>query len=165
MACFLVPAVEAVVTTIATKVMRSKETAPETVKLQMNGSVEVAQKLPFSLKLNWLNNMLWGGSALLAFEHVWHGEVVPWFPFLTAAGNPADAVEMLREMGTAGVMMAVLVTAAWAGMVTVSSVVEKRFRRAGRAAFLIFKEAHMKTLYLDRRMGVAGDMLAADSDG
>lgn len=162
MSCFLVPAVEAVVTTIATKVMRSKETAPETVKLQMNGSVEVAQKLPFSRKLN---NMLWGGYALLAFEHVWHGEVVPWFPFLTAAGNPADAAEMRQEMGTAGVMMAVLVTAAWAGMVTVSSVVEKRFRRAGRAAFLIFKEAHMKTLYLDRRMGVAGDMLAADSDG
>lgn len=26
--------------------------------------------------MNWLNNMLWGGSALLAFEHVWHGSVV-----------------------------------------------------------------------------------------
>jgi len=35
--------------------------------------------------LGWLTNMLWGGSLLLAFEHVWHGEETPWFPFLTAA--------------------------------------------------------------------------------
>ena len=33
---------------------------------------------------------------------------------------------MLAEMGTAGVTMAVLVTAAWAGMVIVSSIIEKR---------------------------------------
>ena len=33
---------------------------------------------------------------------------------------------MLKEMGTAGVTMAVLVTAAWAGMVIVSNVIEKR---------------------------------------
>ena len=70
--------------------------------------------------------MLWGGSALLAFEHIWHGEVTPWFPFLTAAGNPGDAMAMLHEMATTGVAMAVLVTAVWAGMVAVSNVIEKR---------------------------------------
>lgn len=70
--------------------------------------------------------MLWGGSALLAFEHIWHGEVTPWFPFLTAAGNPEDAMAMLHEMATTGVAMAVLVTAVWAGMVAVSNVIEKR---------------------------------------
>lgn len=70
--------------------------------------------------------MLWGGSALLAFEHIWHGEVVPWFPFLTAAANPEDAMAMLHEMATTGVTMAVLVTAVWAGMVAVSNVIEKR---------------------------------------
>ena len=70
--------------------------------------------------------MLWGGSALLAFEHIWHGEVTPWFPFLTAAGNPEDAMTMLHEMATTGVAMAVLVTAVWAGMVAVSNVIEKR---------------------------------------
>ena len=70
--------------------------------------------------------MLWGGSALLAFEHIWHGEVTPWFPFLTAAGNPEDAMVMLHEMATTGVAMAALVTAVWVGMVAVSNVIEKR---------------------------------------
>ena len=131
MACFLVPAAEAVVTTIATKVMKSKEGNPDTVKVQLDGAELVeAEKIPFSRKLGWLNKLLWGGSALLAFEHVWHGEVVPWFPFLTAASNPADAAEMLHEMATAGVTMAILVTAVWAGMLVVSSVIEKRAKKA-----------------------------------
>jgi hypothetical protein len=66
--------------------------------------------------------MLWGGSALLAFEHIWHGEIVPFFPFLTNAVNPADRLEMLHEIATSGVMMAVLVTAVWAVMVAVATV-------------------------------------------
>jgi hypothetical protein len=76
--------------------------------------------------MNWLNNMLWGGSALLAFEHVWHGEVTPWFPFLTNAANPADAAEMLHEMATSGVAMALLVTAVWVGMVLIATAIEKK---------------------------------------
>ena len=131
MACFLVPAAEAVVTTIATKVMKSKEGDPETVKVQLDGAELVeAEKIPFSRKLGWLGKLLWGGSALLAFEHVWHGEVVPWFPFLTAASDPAGAAEMLHEMATAGVTMAALVTAVWTGMLVVTSVVEKRAKKA-----------------------------------
>lgn len=130
MACFLVPAAEAVVTTIATKVMKSKEENPDTVKVQLDGAELVeAEKIPFSKKLGWLNKMLWGGSALLAFEHVWHGEVVPWFPFLTATSNPIDAAQMLHEMATAGITMAALVTAVWAGMLVVSSVIEKRAQK------------------------------------
>jgi hypothetical protein len=68
--------------------------------------------------------MLWGGSALLAFEHVWHGEVVPFFPFLTAVKD-GEAAGMLHEMATAGVGMALLVTAVWGLMVAVSSFMEK----------------------------------------
>ncbi len=115
MACFIVPAAEAVVTTVAEKVVRSKETK----------GTEGTIKIPFSTKMGWLNKMLWGGSALLAFEHLWHGEVVPFFPFLTAVQN-GETAEMLAEMGSAGVGMAVLVTAAWGGLVAVSSVIEKR---------------------------------------
>ena len=114
MACFLVPAAEAIITTAASKVMEKKEPATSEMKIA------------FSRKLKWLSNMLWGGSALLAFEHVWHGEVTPWFPFLTAAGNPADAMEMLHEMATAGVSMALLVTAVWGGMVAVTGPMEKK---------------------------------------
>lgn len=108
MACFLVPAAEAVVTTVATKIIEKKELT-EVNEITIN---ENKEKL--SSKLHRLNNLLWGGSALLAFEHVWHGEVTPFFPFLTAAGNPADTAEMISEMSTVGVTMAVLVTAVWA---------------------------------------------------
>ncbi len=110
MACFVISAAEAAVVSVAKKVLVKKD-----------GEAEH----PFLKKLGWLENMLWGGSALLAFEHVWHGEVVPWFPFLTAASNPADTAEMLHEMSTVGVGMASLVTGVWVVMVVVSSKLEK----------------------------------------
>lgn len=125
MACFLVPAAEAIVTTVAAKVIKSKE-KEESVKISLSdGSVQEATKIKFSTKLGWLNKLLWGGSALLAFEHLWHGEVVPFFPFLTAVEN-GETAEMLAEMGSAGIMMAVFVTVVWVGMLAVSSAVEKR---------------------------------------
>ena len=115
MACFLVPAAEAIVTTIASRAMK-KDTVPAS---------EAEAKITFGSKLPWLNNLLWGGSALLAFEHVWHGEVTPFFPFLTAAAE-GETAEMLREMGTTGVGMAVLVTGVWAGMVLIAKAIDKR---------------------------------------
>lgn len=127
MGCFLVPAAEAVITTAATKVLQRKESTPETVHISLDGVTSTeAVKIPFSQKLKWLNKLLWGGSALLAFEHVWHGEVAPWFPFLTAAGNPTEAAEMLNEMATAGISMTVLVTAVWGVMLAVSNMMEKK---------------------------------------
>ena len=109
MACFLVPTTEAIVTTVIKKVADKK------------GSDNI-----FIKKMGWLNTMLWGGSALLAFEHVWHGEVTPWFPFLTAAQNAEDAAEMLHEMMTSGVAMAILVTLVWVVMVLVAQAVSKK---------------------------------------
>ena len=103
MACFLVPTTEAIVTTIVKKTTDKKETHN-----------------PFIKRLNWLNNMLWGGSALLAFEHVWHGEIVPWAPFLT------NGLSAVREIATTGVTMAVAVTAVWAGIVAVTNSIAKR---------------------------------------
>ena len=94
------------------------------VSTKAEDNSEENPKIRFSTKLGWLNRMLWGGSALLAFEHVWHGEVVPFFPFLTAVEN-GEATEMLHEMATAGVSMALLVTAVWGIMVGVSSIIEK----------------------------------------
>lgn len=125
MACFLVPAAEAVVTTLAAKLLKSREKARNVEIRLPDGSVEMATRIPFSTKLGWLNKLLWGGSALLAFEHVWHGEVVPFFPFLTAVRD-GETSEMLAEMGSAGVMMAALVTVVWFGMLAVSAMVERR---------------------------------------
>ncbi|MBQ6336972.1 MAG: hypothetical protein IJI50_07065 [Ruminococcus sp.] len=129
MACFLVAATEAVITTIATKVIEKKEKEQE-LKISTDGvKTETAAKIPFSRKLKWLNRMLWGGSALLMFEHIWHGEIVPFFPFLTAASDPADAAEMLHEMATVGVTMAALVTVVWLGMVGVSALMERKAQK------------------------------------
>lgn len=110
MACFIVPAAEAIITTAASEIMKKK------------GS---ESGIRFSEKLKHLNGMLWGGSGLLAFEHIWHGEITPLFPFLTSASNPADTAEMLYEMGTSGVAMSVIVTAVWAAGVIISDKIKK----------------------------------------
>lgn len=119
MACFVVPTAEAIVTTVVTKVVEKKGKNVE------HGieKVELENKLS---SLRRLNKLLLGGSALLAFEHVWHGEVTPFFPFLTAASNPTDFAEMLTEMGTVGVGMAVLVTAVWAASNIVLKTINKK---------------------------------------
>ena len=108
MACFIVPGTEAIVTTIATKTIEKKELSSVD-----NADIKFDKEL-LSTKLKRLNGLLWGGSALLAFEHLWHGEIQPFFPFLTAASNPASAAEMLQEMSTVGVAMAALITFVWA---------------------------------------------------
>ena len=133
MACFLVPMTEAIVTTVAKKVIEKKEQKAGAEKVTSEAGYTL-EKTPFSKKLGWLNKLLWGGSALLAFEHVWHGEVVPFFPFLTAAADPEEASVMLHEMATVGVSMAVLVTLVWVGMLLVSKALEKKALKALPAA-------------------------------
>ena len=111
MACFTVPlATAAVATTV-------KSTLPETAK-----------RNPFIAKLGWLGNMMFGGSFLLAIEHVYHGEIIFTPPFLTAVKD-GNTSEMLHEMATRGVAMAVLLGVVWVAMVAISTLVE----RAGRS--------------------------------
>ena len=117
MACFIVPTTEAIVTTIAAKVIKKKEA---------DHHIDSSEHISLSRKMGWLNNMLWGGSALLAFEHVWHGEVQPFFPFLTAASDPESTAEMLHEMATSGTAMATVVTLAWVGLCAAVSAIQKR---------------------------------------
>ena len=108
MACFTVPLATAVAATAAKSVL------PASTRTN-----------PFVAKLGWLGKMMFGGSFLLAIEHVYHGEIIFTPPFLTAVQN-GETADMLAEMGTAGVGMAVLVTAVWACMVAVSSIISKR---------------------------------------
>ena len=129
MACFLVPATEAVIVTVATQILivhENKVLARFKREEGAHSASDAEMKVPFSKKLRWLSNLLWGGAFLLAFEHVWHGEVVLWFPFLTAANSPADAAVMLHEMSTVGVTMAVLVSAVWVAMVLISNAMTKK---------------------------------------
>ncbi|MCR5212988.1 MAG: hypothetical protein K6E10_01100 [Eubacterium sp.] len=126
MACFVVSAVEAVVVTVAEKVEKKRELRIE--KESVESGVVQAQdhRIALSRKLSWLKYMLWGGVILLAFEHVWHGEVVPWFPFLTAMSSSESALEMFKEMATVGVSMAALITAVWIGICFAADAIVKR---------------------------------------
>ncbi len=113
MACFIAPMTEAIITTAAEKIIRKHEIAAGDTAVQ-------SDSIPFSQKLGWLNKLLWGGSALLAFEHLWHGEIQPYYPFLTAGG-----AEVWHEILTVGVGMAVLVTGVWGVMAALTG---KRFK-------------------------------------
>ena len=118
MACFLVPMGEAIVTTVVQKVVENKEK-----KVGEEGTTKTG--LSWSRKLSWLNKLLWGGTILLAFEHIWHGEIVPYPPFLTAMENPADVAPMLQEVATVGVGMAIFVTIVWGIIVMIAELKTK----------------------------------------
>ena len=66
MACFLVPMAEAIVLTVTQKVLEKKE-GTKAVRVTSEDGCKM-EKMPFSKKLGWLNKLLWGGSALLAFR-------------------------------------------------------------------------------------------------
>lgn len=123
MACFLVSAAEAVVVKVVEKNVEKKE---EQQALSAEHSAEKALRIPWSVKLKWLSHMLWGGVILLAFEHVWHGEVMAWPPFLTAMSDAGATAEMLHEMATVGVCMALLITGVWLGVCKVADVIARR---------------------------------------
>ena len=107
MACFTVPLATAVAAGAVKKVLPAS-----------------AKKNPFAAKLGWLGNLMFGGSFLLAIEHVYHGEIIFTPPFLTAVKD-GNAAEMLHEMATRGVAMAVLLFFVWVGMVAVSTWLER----------------------------------------
>ena len=107
MACFTVPLATAVVASAA------KTALPASAKTN-----------PFVAKLGWLGKMMFGGSFLLAIEHVYHGEIIFTPPFLTAVKN-GETSDMLHEMATRGVAMAVLLLVVWVAMVGVSTWLER----------------------------------------
>ena len=117
MACFTVPLATAVAATAAKSVL------PASTRTN-----------PFVAKLGWLGKMMFGGSFLLAIEHVYHGEITWRPPFLTAvAEGPEATSEMLHEMATRGVTMAVLLAAVWVAMVAVSTLRERAAAGAMKA--------------------------------
>ena len=110
MACFTVTMAEALVVSAAQITVKALENKG-VIKYELDE--EGNQKTKWSKKLGILNGMLWGGSVLLALEHIFHGEVAAYPPFLTAMKTAEDTAEMLHEMGTVGVAMALSITAIW----------------------------------------------------
>ena len=96
MACFIAPMGLAIVTTVFKK------------------------KIPENLKIGWLNIMIWGGVIMLAVEHIAHGEVVLYPPFLTAMQTPVAIPVMLQEMATIGGTMTIAIVCIWLVMVAIT---------------------------------------------
>ncbi len=118
MACFTVPLAEAVVLTVAKKIVfkHNADSVLKEANAAKNQKIAVLKE-----KLGILEKMLYGGSFLLAVEHLYHGEISFVPPFLTAMKNPAEIPEMLREMATVGVGMALLTTLFWAAGIGIAS--------------------------------------------
>lgn len=142
MGCFVVPMAEAIVVSIVKKVVKKKKESLALENVESEGAAFLSAesekldqtKLDWEQKLSWLNQLLWGGVFLLAIEHIWHGEVVLWPPFLTAMNNPSEIPIMLHEMATIGTSMAVFVTLVWVVMVYVAEnklkqTVQKEYER------------------------------------
>jgi len=101
MACFLIPAGLAVITTLLRKKFSQK------------------------YHISWLNALLWGGTVMLAVEHIAHGEIVPYPPFLTAGLS-----QVLPEMLMVGVPMAVVSVLIWSTMATIDLKIGEKIRRS-----------------------------------
>src|SRR4030043_1222894 len=97
MACFLAPMATGIITTVFRK------------------------KIPAALKISWLNIMLWGGVAMLTIEHIAHGEVVLYPPFLTAMQDPAAIPVMVQEIAIVGGTMTLAIVVIWVVLVAVTS--------------------------------------------
>ncbi len=108
MACFTAAIAEvAVVSFIKHKVAQKEQNSHST----QTSSTQSA-KIPLSTKLSWLITMLWGGVFLLAIEHIYHGEIIAEFPFLTAVKD-GNTSEMLMEIATIGGGICVLIPLVW----------------------------------------------------
>ena len=86
MACFVVSAVAAIGVGAAKYVVKHHEKKNE-LTVSEPKEYKFGSEVKWSKKLAYLELMLWSGSFVLAGEHVLHGEVSPYPPFLTAAGE------------------------------------------------------------------------------
>ena len=130
MACILVSATVGIGVSVARHIVKHHEK-----KLELEGKTQLPEKfgsdIKWSQKLAYLELTLFSGSFLLAIEHILHGEVVPFPPFLTAASNPADAAAMLNEMGTVGVAMLAILLVAWGVGVLIADYFKFKKRKKG----------------------------------
>ena len=112
MACFSAPLAAAIATGIVRRAAAAK-------------TVEQPGTISWATKLGWLEKLSFGGCALLAFEHIWHGEIIFQFPFLTGVRD-GNTAEVLREIATVGGAMTALIFAIWIGMLVVRAAIVRR---------------------------------------
>ncbi len=90
-ACFITPLVVGVVLAVIKRIWKGAE----------------------RVKLDLLVYMMLGGALILMVEHVWHGEIAPWPPFLTAMKSPENIPILVNEILRVGGSMTLAVTGVW----------------------------------------------------
>ena len=99
MACFVVPLVQAIGTSIYRKLNEK--------------SIRSSESNLFKRQIPALEKMLWGGSVMLIVDHIINGEITWKFPFFTALAQEGGGSVVLREMLAVGVPMSLVLTAVW----------------------------------------------------
>ena len=99
MACFIVPLIQAIGTSIYRKCNAKSIADPSSPLLKHH--------------LPTLEKMLWGGTVMLIVDHIINGELTWRFPFFTALSQTDGGAVMLREMLTVGVPMSLILTGVW----------------------------------------------------
>ncbi len=84
------------------------------------------KRIPERYHVNWLNYMFLGASVGLVMDHAAGGEIVPFFPFLTAMATAQGASAALGEIATVGTAIVLACIAVWAVAVKASWVMERR---------------------------------------
>ena len=116
MACFSAPLAAAIAAGVVRHAVKGKDAGdPETIS--------------WATKLGWLEKLFFGGCVLLAFEHVWHGEIIFQFPFLTGV-RTGNGAAVMQELITVGGAMTALIVAVWIGMLIASSLIVRRGKTA-----------------------------------
>ena len=126
MACFTISAIGAIGAGVARHIVKHHEKKMALVNKDEPKEYKFGSEVPWSKKLSYLEMTLWGGSFVLAGEHILHGEMVPYPPFLTAMANKEDTIEMLKEMGTVGVTMFLFLVFAWLAGVLIVDYIKYR---------------------------------------
>ena len=85
----------------------------------------IRKKISAAYHINWLIALLGGGVVALTLEHIAHGEIVLYPPFLTAMSSPAETAVMLNEMATIGSAMAIVCVVIWVVLVVYASRMER----------------------------------------
>lgn len=98
----------------------------------------IKKRIPANYHIEWLLAILWGGVAWLAPEHIYRGEVVFYPPFFTAGID-----KIIPEIIKIGIPMVLLPTAAWLGMLAVSSFFKSRKFRPNLAGLALSGAAMM----------------------
>ena len=123
MACFTVTAAAAIGVGVARHIVKHHENKADPTRVDPIKLDDWST----SKKLGILELALFGGSFILAGEHLIHGEVSFKFPWLTAVSEGPEAVkEMLTEMGTVGVAMLLSIVGAWAVGLVIRHFILKR---------------------------------------